>query len=105
MYLEISRKIPVGVFENVSQNDRGSDRGVVTMSDIVFEQLVLTHYFFQMVQVLILSQWFPEGLPVQAVWVPDDFRNGLSHQLFYAAYSALLQHFLCLFCIRSDVAV
>jgi hypothetical protein len=81
---KVSRNLPVGVLQDVSGNDRGSDAGVVTVPDVVLEQFVLTHHFFEVTQILILRQRFSQGLPIEAVRVPDDFGDGLLDQLLNA---------------------
>lgn len=45
---EISQRLPVGVLQDIPQNHRWRDCGVVAVSDVILEKLVLTHHSFQM---------------------------------------------------------
>lgn len=102
---EISKYVPVGIFQDVSSNDRGSDGGIISIANVVFEKLILVHHLSQMVEVLIFWQRFIQSLPIQTVRVSDHIWNGLSDQLFNAVNSTSFQHFAGLLSIRSDVSV
>ena len=46
---EISRKLPVGIFQNISLYDGGCDGGIVAVADVVLEKLVLAHELLEVV--------------------------------------------------------
>lgn len=105
VYLRISNFLPVGILKHVSQNNRWSNGRVVTMSNVIFEKLVLTHYFFQMIQVLIFRHCITQSLPIETVWITNDFWDWLFDQLFNWRSSTLFQHCLSLLGIRADMSI
>ena len=86
--------VPARIVENIPRNHRGRDGTVIAHANEVAHDSVIRRNFFQMTQVLKLTQYTLKIGETEWFFEPDRSGYSLFNQFIQAAHAQIVEHFL-----------